>query len=356
MKQIDQGAEKSDFIYKSRAAKVLSSNRNFDNQTVKNMHSVDKNKNHSDLSSPSTLLSSSSSSSSADDKQKIIQSILRGAEIKNDNNNTSKVELPKIVVRDPVIHDSWDHGKYTTYQICIRTTHPAFHLQVSIVRRRFSELIWLANFLKSKNRDAHLLPTPPSRNIFSDRFGQSFMKRRMKDMEKYLNKLAEIDHILSDNAFHLFIQTDLTTTEMTEYFDGKLPDSMLEAAWANMGHIHYNYMLSQPLPQEPEEIVMNEEDDITDLKKISGTTTSGVELTTARPVATANRGGTDTTRSTPSLDDEDKMADSRQMRHLVQVAVEIEAPLVLGEAAWQSESDGSNSGATNMSSSTSSSP
>ncbi|GFS09943.1 hypothetical protein ElyMa_001311100 [Elysia marginata] len=30
------------------------------------------------------------------------------------------IPLPKIIVRDPVTHDTWEQGKYTTFQICVR--------------------------------------------------------------------------------------------------------------------------------------------------------------------------------------------------------------------------------------------
>ncbi|RUS75950.1 hypothetical protein EGW08_016296 [Elysia chlorotica] len=179
----------------------------------------------------------------------------------SDTAQTEAIPLPKIIVRDPVIHASWEHGKFTTYQICLRTEHPAFYLHVSAVRRRFSELLWLDDLLKTRNQIAALMPAPPPKRIFSDRFNEDLLRQRMKDMQTYLNKLLKFDEVLSDNAFHLFIQTDLSTAELTDYFDGKLPENIIQEAWANMGHFHSSSLLSKPLSEEPRELAMNEEDD-----------------------------------------------------------------------------------------------
>ncbi|XP_059154725.1 sorting nexin-11-like isoform X2 [Physella acuta] len=169
--------------------------------------------------------------------------------------------LPKIIVKDPVIHSTWEHGKYTSYQICIKTEHPAFHLHLSAVRRRYSELIWLYNVLKANHKYVSL-PALPPKKVLAERFDPSFIKTRMKLIENFLNELLVTDTVLSDAAFHLFLQTDLTTEEMDEYFEGRLSESFIENAWKNIGHVHTSsYVVNTNIiPIEPKEIVMNEED------------------------------------------------------------------------------------------------
>lgn len=55
---------------------------------------------------------------------------------------------------------------------------------------------------------------------------------------KIFPRLLVTDTVLSDAAFHLFLQTDLTTEEMNEYFEGRLSESFIENAWKNIGHVH----------------------------------------------------------------------------------------------------------------------
>ncbi|KAK3796776.1 hypothetical protein RRG08_045783 [Elysia crispata] len=272
----------------------------------------------------------------------IMPSLIRGPQPLRPRKIKKQIPLPKIIVRDPVTHVSWEQGKYTTFQICLRTDHPAFHLHVSTVRRRFSELLWLDNLLKSKNQGAALLPPPPPKRIFSDRFGSGFLKQRMKDMQKYLNKLLHFDQVLSDNAFHLFVQTDLSTSELTDYFNGKLSEKIIAEAWANMGHVHSNYLLSKAVPEEPQEIVMNEEDYNSFSDDSESATPSFL------PIITSSS-NTDNSSDTPQTDSASNSIGDEAMTNMgnlglpARAEVEMGPALVVGEPAWQSESGTSGS-------------
>ncbi|CAG5125364.1 unnamed protein product [Candidula unifasciata] len=165
-----------------------------------------------------------------------------------------QVTLPKIVVKSPVVHDTWTDGKFITYMICIRTDHPSFHLHLSAIRRRFSEIRWLLKVLRA-NHPHIQFPAPPAKKIFGEQFESTFVNFRLKEIEEFLNKLVATDTVLSDTAFHLFLQTDLTTQEIEQYFDGTLPEATIDRAWQNASHLHSSIM-----PLEPQEIVMGKED------------------------------------------------------------------------------------------------
>ncbi|BFZ06461.1 hypothetical protein BsWGS_09500 [Bradybaena similaris] len=172
-----------------------------------------------------------------------------------------KVRLPKIVVKNPVLHDTWAKGKFITYMICIRTDHPSFHLHLSAVRRRFSEIRWLLNVLRA-NHPQIRFPVPPAKKIFGEQFDSTFINSRLKEIEDFLNKLVATDTVLSDTAFHLFMQTDLTTQDIDNYINGNLPEVTIERAWQGAGHLHSPsyFVNTTAVPLEPQEIVMGEED------------------------------------------------------------------------------------------------
>ncbi|BFZ22365.1 hypothetical protein BsWGS_25403 [Bradybaena similaris] len=179
---------------------------------------------------------------------------------KKDNFISFKELLPRILVKDPVTHDSWEQGKFTTYLICVKTEHPAFHLQLSTVRRRFSELRWLFKVLQESHPHVHF-PKPPGKKIFAERFEPEFIHTRMMEIQNYLNELLVTDTVLSDAAFHFFVQTDLTIEEIQEYLNGTLSENIVTEAWENAGHLHTSsYVTSGVFPHEPQEIFMNEED------------------------------------------------------------------------------------------------
>ncbi|GFS09936.1 sorting nexin-11 [Elysia marginata] len=197
-------------------------------------------------------------------------------------------------------------------------------------------------------RGANLLPTPPPRRIFSDRFNKGFLKRRCKEMQKYFNKLIEVENVLSDNAFHLFVQTDLSTSELTDYFNGELPEKIIAEAWSNMGHVHSNCLLSKHLPEEPQEIVMNEDDLLTS----SDDSASATPRYSPEPATSS-----DTSSSHDEINDKDKtssmdtvsssiesMTDLGRLGLPARAVVEMSPTLVVGEPAWQSQSEGSGSG------------
>ncbi|KAL5009923.1 hypothetical protein ScPMuIL_012228 [Solemya velum] len=139
-----------------------------------------------------------------------------------------------ICVRNPMTHNTWGDGRYTTYEIAIETTNRAFSLPKSVTRRRYSEFMWL----RSKLKDHHPLLTPPKlppRNLFTNRFSPDFLAFRMKGLEKFLNDVLIERYYISDSTFHLFMQTDLSCKEIEDFLTGKLSEDYIQDLWRSGG-------------------------------------------------------------------------------------------------------------------------
>lgn len=139
-----------------------------------------------------------------------------------------------ICVRNPVTHNTWDKGRYTSYEIAVNTTNKSFCLSSSVTRRRFSEFEWLRKILKNHQP----LLTPPSlppKKFFEDRFDPNFIAFRMKGLEDFLNKIMEEKLYLSDTTFHLFLQTNLTIKEIKDYIEGHMTPYSIDSLWKAKG-------------------------------------------------------------------------------------------------------------------------
>ncbi|XP_071156420.1 sorting nexin-10-like isoform X1 [Mytilus edulis] len=154
-----------------------------------------------------------------------------------DNINTSfdsQKSVLDISVRNPVTHNTWDKGRYTSYEIAVNTSNKSFCLSESTTRRRYSEFEWLRKTLKNH----HPLVTPPQlppKKYFGDRFDSSFIAFRMTGLEDFLNNLLLEKVFLSDTTMHLFLQTNLTIKEMKDYIEGKISAFSLDSLWKANG-------------------------------------------------------------------------------------------------------------------------
>ncbi|XP_046381158.2 sorting nexin-10A-like isoform X1 [Haliotis rufescens] len=142
----------------------------------------------------------------------------------------SKCPLPQVRVQNPVTHHTWDEGRYTTYDITIQTAHKAFSLPHTSVRRRFSEFDWLRKQLKTH----HPIRTPPDlppKKFFIQRFDDEFIQKRQEGLEKFLNTVIAEKLYLSDSVLHLFLQTDLTGRDISDFISGKLTEEYIQSVW-----------------------------------------------------------------------------------------------------------------------------
>ncbi|XP_060068047.1 sorting nexin-10-like [Ylistrum balloti] len=139
-----------------------------------------------------------------------------------------------VCVRNPVTHNTWDNGRYITYEIAIKTSNCAFSLSQSLTRRRYSEFEWLRKRLRRHHPLLKPPPLPPKK-IFGDRFDAEFVAFRMKGLENFLVKLLEVKLFMSDALLHLFIQSDLTCKDIDDVMDGKMAPDVIEHLWQSGG-------------------------------------------------------------------------------------------------------------------------
>lgn len=139
-----------------------------------------------------------------------------------------------ISVRNPITHNTWENGRYTSYEIAIDTTNKSFCLGHSVCRRRYSEFVWLCKRLKSR----HPRVTPPSlppKTFLKERFDHSFIALRMKGLEEFLCRLLTEKLYMSDSGVHLFIQTNLSCQEIDDFMSGKLSAEAIDSVWKAQG-------------------------------------------------------------------------------------------------------------------------
>ena len=164
-----------------------------------------------------------------------------------------EMQLPKIRVSDPVTHeDGTDGRRFTTYNITVRTTHHSFHLPYSSIRRRFSEVAWLYAEMRDQLKTKKL-PRLPPKTMFA-KFDVDFLEQRQNDVEKFLNDLVRVEGVIADISFHLFLQTDLTTEEISRYLAGDLDEEWVRRAWRSGGRIHSSRSQSEQFAATVEEI------------------------------------------------------------------------------------------------------
>ncbi|KAH3700260.1 sorting nexin-11-like isoform X2 [Dreissena polymorpha] len=113
--------------------------------------------------------------------------------------------------------------KFTTYEILIKTSNPAFTLRKSRTRRRYNDFCWLKNILKS-HHPVCLCPELPEKNNSSERFEPQFVVDRMTKLGEWLSSIVNISLYLSDSALHLFLQTTLTCNQIDLYLKGSLAE------------------------------------------------------------------------------------------------------------------------------------
>ncbi|XP_022287528.1 sorting nexin-10-like [Crassostrea virginica] len=148
--------------------------------------------------------------------------------------STEDSVLIDVCVRNPFTHNTWEKGRFTSYEIAIRTNVRSFCLQCSITRRRFKEFDWLHKCLK-QHHPLEQPPALPPKKFFGERFDPSFIAFRMKSLEEYLNRLLQEDLYLSDEALHLFLQSNLTTAEIDQFLKGKISSEAIEELWKCKG-------------------------------------------------------------------------------------------------------------------------
>lgn len=128
-------------------------------------------------------------------------------------------EITVVEVRNPLIHQQGSSLKqYTDYEVCVKTTSKAFIIPQSSVRRRYSEFVWLRNYLGKQNDIFSRVKTPklPPKKLVGKN-DPDFIQTRMHGLQKFLRKIIEHNVFLSDKALHLFLQSGMKCNQIEDY-------------------------------------------------------------------------------------------------------------------------------------------
>jgi sorting nexin-1/2 len=108
-----------------------------------------------------------------------------------------------ITVTDP---EKFGEGMnaFITYKVKTTTTLPQFQRPSFIVARRYNDFVWLHDQLREHNK-GYLIPPLPEKGIIS-RFSADFIETRRRDLEKFLNRVAQHRVLHTRPEFILFLE------------------------------------------------------------------------------------------------------------------------------------------------------
>ncbi|KAL6067874.1 Sorting nexin-30 [Balamuthia mandrillaris] len=126
-------------------------------------------------------------------------------------------EFITITVTEPITHEFGGKKSHTTYQINTQTTFPEYKQTDFAVRRRYSDFVWLRNYLRRKMEESPkgrkkggTIPPLPGNNLSSlfgaGRFEPAFIEERRVGLEAFLNSVA--NHVICrfEPGLHAFLQ------------------------------------------------------------------------------------------------------------------------------------------------------
>ncbi|KAL8585868.1 Sorting nexin-12 [Nucella lapillus] len=133
----------------------------------------------------------------------------------------------EIDIIDPQTHGV-AKGRYTDYEVRMKTNLPVFKLRDSSVRRRYSDFEWLRNELE---RDSKIVVPPlPGKALKRQLpfrgddgiFEEDFIEERRKGLEVFVNKVAGHPLAQNEKCLHMFLQEPVINKN---YIPGKIRTS-----------------------------------------------------------------------------------------------------------------------------------
>ncbi|KAM4632777.1 sorting nexin-3 [Polymixia lowei] len=105
-------------------------------------------------------------------------------------------------------------GRFTTYEIRLKTNLPIFKLKESRVRRRYSDFEWLRAELERESKV--VVPPLPGKALIRQLpfrgddgiFDDSFIEERRQGLEQFLNKVAGHPLAQNERCLHMFLQDE----------------------------------------------------------------------------------------------------------------------------------------------------
>ncbi|KAG8175549.1 hypothetical protein JTE90_006854 [Oedothorax gibbosus] len=116
------------------------------------------------------------------------------------------------------------YASYVTYEIKIETNDPSFSFQESTVNRRYSDFHTLHSIL-AKQFVFTKPPSLPPKAPFKRTFDLDFVEKRRKALEEFLAKMLSKKIYLASRAFHLFLQTNYTMSEIQNMVENNIPET-----------------------------------------------------------------------------------------------------------------------------------
>eukprot|EP01025_Chloroclados_australasicus_P055401 TRINITY_DN66_c5_g1_i1.p1 TRINITY_DN66_c5_g1~~TRINITY_DN66_c5_g1_i1.p1 ORF type:complete len:554 (-),score=85.44 TRINITY_DN66_c5_g1_i1:327-1988(-) len=143
---------------------------------------------------------------------------------------------------------------YMTYLITTKCSQPSFLPAQTTVRRRFKDVVALANLLKATHRGYFIPPRPEKNPVQGKKMDDKFIEYRRRALERYLNVLGVHEVIGKSEEFATFLSLDgelRTSHKWTELYP-------TEASWIDGLTKLIRQMLGKekPIPH-PEEAVQS---------------------------------------------------------------------------------------------------
>ncbi|KAM9310363.1 sorting nexin-10B isoform 2-T2 [Pholidichthys leucotaenia] len=143
--------------------------------------------------------------------------------------NSTENQVISVWVRDPRIQKNDFWHAYLDYEICLHTDSVCFTKKISRVRRRFSEFVWLRQKLQANSLLLVHLPELPPKNPFFSMSNVQQISDRMKGLQTFLEQILQNPLLLSDSCLHLFLQSQLSVSEIEACAAGKTHYSVAQA-------------------------------------------------------------------------------------------------------------------------------
>ncbi|KAK5922430.1 hypothetical protein CgunFtcFv8_019693 [Champsocephalus gunnari] len=146
-----------------------------------------------------------------------------------ENDNAEDQQVISVWVRDPRIQKNDFWHAYIDYEICLHSNSVHFTKKISIVRRRYSEFVWLRQKLQANSQLMLKLPEIPPKNPFFSLNNAQQITERMKGLQKFLEQAVQSPVLLSDSCLHLFLQSRLSTSKMEACAAGRTRYTVAQA-------------------------------------------------------------------------------------------------------------------------------
>ncbi|CAN0363967.1 unnamed protein product, partial [Ectocarpus sp. 13 AM-2016] len=108
-----------------------------------------------------------------------------------------------ITVCDPVKQDQGINA-YITYKVHTSTDRPDFQYGQFTVIRRFKDFVWLSHRLEEEF-PGMVMPALPVKMVVG-KFDQTFVEKRRKELEIFLNRVAAHGELSASQYFKTFLQ------------------------------------------------------------------------------------------------------------------------------------------------------